>query len=99
MNHERGPARRGVRPEARGIEAEVAFLLEDVADPGVDWRYRLRIHDGRSSGWVDVEGTGRPPTPRAARALVLARADELGPTAGVSQLESLSPLVTNAPVP
>jgi hypothetical protein len=84
------------RTAADALQAEVAFLLEDVPDSGVDWRYRVRVADGRSSGWVEVQGTGEPLDPQDARALVLACSRDLPSDGRVPLLEAMSPLVSRA---
>jgi hypothetical protein len=75
------------------LHTEVAFLLEDVPDFGVDWRYRVRVGDGRAEGWVEIQGTGEPLEPRDAAALVVERARDLPDEARVPLLEAMSPLV------
>ena len=75
------------------MDAEVAFLLEDVPAEGVDWRYRVRVAEAGASGWVEVQGTGEPPAPSAARALVLGRCRDLPPEGRVRLLEAMSPFV------
>ena len=81
------------RTAAPSVQAEVAFLLEDVPVEGVDWRYRVRVSEGGASGWVEVQGTGEPPDPAAARALVLDEGRDLPPGGRVPSLEAMSPFV------
>ena len=84
------------RTAAPSVQAEVAFLLEDVPTEGVDWRYRVRVSEGGASGWVEVQGTGVPPDPTTARALVLGECRELPPGGRVPLLEAMSPFVFGA---
>ena len=77
------------------VHAEVAFLLEDVPDEGVDWRYRVRVVEGAASGWVEVQGTGEPLDADAAKAFVLSRCDGLPRNGRVALLEAMSPLVVH----
>ena len=78
------------------VQAEVAFLLEDLPDPDLDWRYRIRVSHGSASGWVEVAGTGEPPATREAKALVLRRSEGLPRESLIPLLEAMSPLQTDA---
>ena len=74
------------------LDVRATLLLEDIPESGVDWRYRVRVAEGQTSGWVEVEGLDGPPAPESAEQMVSRAAADQPPGQRVRFLERRSPL-------
>ena len=78
------------------LDIKATMLLEDIPDAGADWRYRVRVAEGATSGWIEVEGTDDAPAPEAVEQWVSRVAADQDAGHRVRFLERRSPLAFEA---